>query len=77
MSTCDALNCYGDNSCCEYFNGQPYCLVASQCKLNPLWESIVIPAVLFLLAVILALIVCYKLQQKTKSPMQVTNFARQ
>jgi hypothetical protein len=75
MSVCDSLGC--KEGCCDYYNGKPYCLISSQCKSNPLWESIVIPAVLFALAVVLILVVCYKLRTKGKAPMQVTNFARQ
>lgn len=75
MSLCDSLGC--KEGCCDYYEGKAYCLVSSQCKSNPLWESIVIPAVLFALAVFLILVVCYKLRTKGKAPMQVTNFARQ
>jgi hypothetical protein len=77
MTTCDILNCYGDNSCCEYLNGQPYCSVSSQCKDDPVWQAIVIPAVLFLLSVCLIIVVIYKLKTKRFSNMQVSNFARQ
>jgi multisubunit Na+/H+ antiporter MnhC subunit len=77
MSTCDALNCYATNSCCDYAGGQPYCYVASQCKDDPLWQAIVIPAVLFALAVCLIVVVVYKIRTKRFSSMQVSNFAKQ
>jgi multisubunit Na+/H+ antiporter MnhC subunit len=77
MSTCDDLNCYASKTCCEYMNGQPYCQVASQCRSDPVWQAIVIPAVLFLLAVCLIIVVVYKLRTKRFSSMQVKNFARQ
>ena len=77
MVTCDDLNCYANNSCCDYIDGQPYCKVASQCNNDPVWQAAVIPAVLFLLAVCLIIIVVYKLKTRRFSSMQVTNFARQ
>lgn len=79
MSSCSQLNCYGygSNSCCREERGQAYCLVSSQCRDNPVWQAAVIPGVLFLLAVILAIIVCYKLRTKRVNPMQIANFAKQ
>lgn len=51
--------------------------MSSQCRRDPLWEAIVVPAVLFLLAVCLLIVVIYKIKTKRFSNMQVSNFARQ
>ena len=77
MNSCAALNCGRDNGCCETYNGVSYCLVESQCKTDPLWQAIVIPAVLFAFAVILIILVIVKLKNASKTSMKVNNFAQQ
>ena len=76
-SSCASLNCYGTDTCCVVSNGQPYCQVSSQCRDNPIWESVVIPATIFLLALCILIVVVYKLCKKSHSYMQVSNFAKQ
>ena len=54
--TCAQLNCERDNQCCLTIDTAhgPYnaCAVSSRCHDDPVWMSIVLPAVLFLLALI-------------------------
>ncbi len=77
IMNCEALNCERGNSCCQITNGIAYCEISSICKTDPIWEAIVIPAVIVLLAVILIIITIYKLRNFQKSTMKVSNFARQ
>ena len=76
MSNCTALSCGRNNDCCQETNGTAYCLVESQCKADPRWQAIVIPAVLLLFAVILIIMVAFKLCRGTKTKMKVNNFAK-
>lgn len=75
-TSCDQLNCYPSKSCCIENGGEPFCLVSSQCDNDPVWQSAVIPAVIFFFAVCILAVVIYKLCKKRVSTMQVTNFAR-
>jgi|JI6StandDraft_1071083.scaffolds.fasta_scaffold307212_1 uncharacterized membrane protein len=59
---CAALDCERGNGCCRVTAGVAYCEVSSICKDDPIWQSVVIPAVLFLLAVILIIIAVVKLK---------------
>lgn len=73
-----SLNCYGSTECCRISSqGIQYCLVESQCMSDPKWEVIVIPAVIFLFALVVLAVIIYKCCTAQKRPMQVTNFAQQ
>ena len=74
--SCLELNCERDNKCCLNINGYNACAVSSRCHDDPIWMSIVLPAVLFLLALILLIIACYKICNARKETMKVRNFAR-
>lgn len=52
----------GCGSCCIRNAQGEFCEVASICKNDPIWQAIVIPAVIFLLAVILIIIAIIKLR---------------
>lgn len=74
---CGALNCERGNGCCRVTNNVAYCEVSSICKDDPIWQAIVIPAVIFLLAVILIIVTWCKLKDANKQTMKVRNFAHQ
>ena len=52
-----------------------YCLHSSECRDDPIWQAIVIPAVLFLIGLILLIIFLCIICRKKEEPMKITNFA--
>ena len=67
------------NSCFIKISGEPgyYCEVASQCRNDPYWQIIVVPALLALAALIIFLLICIKLRKKKPEKYDVKYYAHE
>lgn len=74
---CTENSCEGGLRCCvniDYYPGF-YCKIVSQCEQEPVWQVIVIPALLSFLALALSIMICLKLRGKKRERRDVTSYA--
>lgn len=76
---CDEDFCRGGIDCCvvmaDSHRSRRYCKVASQCQSNPYWEVITVPLILGLAALIIGLLVLWKLRKMKKKKLNVKYYA--